>query len=97
MGGNECYQRNHSVWIFYEVFVYTGPSGDDVPRDVVRARVDPSVTSIPVQAFYYRTKMIEVELCDGLVEIGSESLQVSKINIPTSLRRIHDRAFWGSL
>jgi hypothetical protein len=30
-----------------DVFVYTGAGGDEVPDDVVRVRVDPSVTSIP--------------------------------------------------
>ena len=38
-----------------EVIIYTGrPGGDDVPRDVARVRVDPSVTSIPARAFYER-------------------------------------------
>jgi hypothetical protein len=34
-----------------EVFVYTGPGGDDVPQNVVRVRIDPSVTSIHDEAF----------------------------------------------
>ena len=34
-----------------EVFVYTGPGGVDVPQDVVRVRIDSSVTSIPYEAF----------------------------------------------
>jgi hypothetical protein len=45
-----------------EVFVYTGDVGAAVPRDVVRVRVDPSVTSIPARAFDRRTKLAEVEL-----------------------------------
>jgi len=85
-----------------EVFVYTGPGGDDVPRDVVRFRVDPSVTSIPARAFVGRTKLAEVELCEGLVEIGDNSFawcyhSITRIIIPNSLRRIHDRAFQYSL
>jgi hypothetical protein len=84
------------------VFVYTGPRGEGVPRDVVRVRVDPSVTSIPADAFYERKKLAEVELCEGLVEIGAQSfddceLSITKINIPTSLRRIGDDAFISSL
>ena len=51
-----------------EVFVYTGPGGDDVPQDVARVRVDPSVTSIPYRAFYLRKKLTEVELCEVRVE-----------------------------
>jgi len=85
-----------------EVFVYTGEGGIAVPRDVFRARVDPSVTSIPAQAFNQRKKLAEVELCEGLVEIGDCSFDwcdhsITKINIPNSLRRIKDYAFAGSL
>jgi hypothetical protein len=53
-----------------EVFIYTGNGGERVPDDVVRVRVDPSVTSIPVCAFYERKKLTEVEMCEGVVEIG---------------------------
>jgi hypothetical protein len=47
--------------------------------------------------------LTEVELCEGLVEIWGVVLQVwcgisfTKINIPISLRRINDYAFYGSL
>jgi hypothetical protein len=83
-------------------FVYTGEGGNDVPQNVVRVRVDPSVTSIPAKAFHGRKKLAEVELCEGLVEIGEESFggcdhSITKINIPTSLRRINDWAFRYSL
>jgi len=85
-----------------EVFVYTGPRGIDVPQNVVRVRVDPSATSIPTRAFFQRKKLAEVELCEGLVEIGAESFfwcnhSITKINIPNSLRRINDWAFYYSL
>jgi dextranase len=88
-----------------DVFVYTGPGGDDVPqapRDVVRVRVDPSVTSIPAHEFRYRKKLIEVVLCEGLVEIGYNSFacchnSIMKIIIPNSLRRINKSAFNFSL
>ena len=36
-----------------EVFAYTQP-GAEVPDDVVRVRVDPSVTFLPAQAFFGR-------------------------------------------
>jgi hypothetical protein len=83
-------------------FVYTGPRGEGVPRDVVHVRVDPSVTSIPPHAFYERKKLAEVELCEGLVDIGEYSFwwcdhSITKINIPNSLRRINDWAFGRSL
>jgi hypothetical protein len=46
--------------------------------------------------------LTEVELCEGLVEIGDRAFRhcyhsITKINIPNSLRRINDCAFWGSL
>ena len=84
------------------VFVYTGPGGEGVPRDVVRIRVDHSVSWIPALAFLGRNKMAEVELCEGLVEIGESSFgycyhSITKINTPNSLRRINNYAFWNSL
>jgi hypothetical protein len=85
-----------------EVFVYTGPSGEKVPDDVVRVLVDPSVSSIPVSAFRFRKKLTEVELGEGLVEIGEQSFEdcdhsITKINIPTTLRRICRDTFSNSL
>jgi hypothetical protein len=85
-----------------EVFVYTGEGGAEVPQNVVRLRVDPSVTSIHAKALYQRKRLTEVELCEGLIEIGEQSfrqceLSIRKITIPASLRRICDRAFSFSL
>jgi hypothetical protein len=82
-------------------FVYT-PGGERPSRDVVRVRVDPSVTSIPDNAFNQRNKLTKVELCEGLVEIGRSSFgwcdrSITKINIPTSLRRINESSFNHSL
>ena len=75
-----------------EVFVYTGEGGESPPHNVVRVRVDPSVTSIPAYAFDGRKKLAEVELSEGLIVIGAESFRwckhsITRINIPTSLRR----------
>ena len=85
-----------------EVFVYTGPGGESPPRNIVRVRVDPFVTSIPANAFNERTKLTELELCEGLVEIRAGSFgycnhSIWKINIPTSLKRIRGDAFNNSL
>jgi hypothetical protein len=85
-----------------EVFVYTGEGGGRAPKNVVHVRVDPSVASIRASAFYQRTKLAEVELCEGLMEIGTSSFgscdhSITKINIPVSLRRINDYAFFRSL
>ena len=51
-----------------EVFVYT--DGVEVPEDVVRVRVHPSVRVISNSAFARRQKLEEVELCEGLLKIG---------------------------
>jgi hypothetical protein len=85
-----------------EVFVYMGEGEADAPRDVVRVMVDPSVTSIPANVFSGRRELAEVELCEGVVEIGEQSFgycdrSIRKINIPNSIRRIKDCAFGGSL
>jgi hypothetical protein len=40
------------------------------PQNVVRVRVDPSVALIPNGTFYKCMKLTEVELCEGLVEMG---------------------------
>jgi hypothetical protein len=85
-----------------EVFVYTGERGESPPQNVVCVRVDPSVTSIPTNAFYERKKLTEVELCEGVVEIGYRSFaecehSITKIVIPNSLRRIDEDAFTVSL
>jgi len=82
------------------VFVYMGEGGEIVAHDVVRVRVDPSVTSIPAEAFSQRKNLTEVEL--GVVEIGDSSFtdsnnSITKINIPSSLRRINDWALYYSL
>jgi hypothetical protein len=101
-----------------EVYVYTGEvygslvvslltgGGAEVPRDMVhqgvRVRVDPSITSIPELLFSQCKKLAEVELSDGVVEIGEGSFgwcdhSITKITIPNSLRRICDDAFVASL
>jgi hypothetical protein len=80
-----------------------GPVGRNVvPQHVVRVRVDPSATSIPARAFEGRKKLTEVELCEGVVEIGGGAFMycshsITTIDIPTSLRRINDGAFYFSL
>jgi len=95
MSDNETNMNN-------ETFVYMG--GDMVvPQDVVRVRVHPSVTVIPEKAFYQRSRLREVELCDGLLEIGNYAFSngllfsggnsLTQISIPSSVRTIGDNAF----
>ena len=78
-----------------ELFVYT--EGAVVPEDVVRVRVHPSVTVIPENAFSQREKLEEVELCDGLLEIGQYAFHkcnsLKSIAIPSTVTIIHRHAF----
>jgi hypothetical protein len=63
-----------------DIFIYTGARGERVPDNVVRALVNPSVTLIPVRAFNQRKKLTEVELCEGIVEIGLSSFGCCYLN-----------------
>jgi len=77
------------------VFIYT--EGVEVPMNVVRVRVHPSVTVIPEKAFKERTKLEEVELCEGLLEIGAQAFEycnkLKRINIPSTVAIIEGWAF----
>jgi len=79
-----------------EVFVYT--EGVVVPEDVARVRVHPSITIIPENTFYKRQKLKEVELCEGLLEIGSHAFfdceELTEIRIPSTVTIIHEKAFF---
>ena len=70
-----------------------------VSDDVVRVRVHPSVTVIPQRAFYNKEKMEEVELCDGILEIGAWTFcgckSLKHIFIPSTVTMIRPRAFSG--
>jgi len=82
-----------------DVFVYT--EGVEVPSDVVRVRVHPSVTVIPEKAFEGRHNLEEVELCEGLLEIGPKAFMccaaLANIPIPTTLKRIDNQVFAGGV
>ena len=61
--------------------MYTGrQGGNKVPQDVVRVRVNPSVPSIPAEAFEERKKLTEVELCEGLMESFSTQREKAQTN-----------------
>ena len=70
-----------------DVFVYT--TGSIIPDEVVRARVHPSITVIPQKAFMYCRKLEEVELSEGLLEIGVEAFHdcigLKRITIPSTV------------
>ena len=78
-------------------FVYMGEGGPRVPYDVVRVRVHPSVTIIPDRAFQDRNKLEEVELYEGLLEIGKYAfdncISLKRVKIPSTVTLIGDGAF----
>ena len=83
-----------------EVFVYM--EGEEVPRDVIRAQVHPSITVIPEGAFQSRHKLEEIELCEGLTEIGRcaffQCSSLKHVNIPSTVKTIGKYAFcWAPL
>ena len=77
------------------VFVYT--EGVIVPDDVVHVRVHPSVTVIPAYTFVQRKKLEEVELCEGLLEIGvgafMECTSLKRVAIPSTMTSISGSGF----
>ena len=81
-----------------DVFIYMGEGGPVVPHDIVRVRVHPSVTVIHPSAFEERRQLEEVELCDGLLEIGgrafSECTSLKRITIPSTVITIRFEAFF---
>jgi hypothetical protein len=72
-----------------EVFVYTGEGGAEVPDDVVRVRVDPSVTSIPANSFYQCKKLAEVELCEASWKLGNGPSVVAATQLRSSTSPTH--------
>mmetsp|Transcript_24212 Transcript_24212/g.59277 ORF Transcript_24212/g.59277 Transcript_24212/m.59277 type:complete len:170 (-) Transcript_24212:340-849(-) len=79
-----------------EIFLYVG-GHQTVPKDIVRARIDPSVKIIKELAFKKCKKLKDVEFCEGLEEIGDgafcycESLE--SIRMPSTTRVIGLCAF----
>jgi len=82
-----------------DVFVYMGAGGPVAPRDIVRVRVHPSVTIIPEATFQGCNKLEEVELSEGLLEIGEQAFRyctaLKHINIPSTVTMIRLHAFSG--
>jgi len=79
-----------------DVFVYTG--GEMVvPYDVVRIRVHPSVTRISNEIFCNHEYLQEVELSEGLLEIGqfafSDCVELKRIKIPSTVTQIECCSF----
>jgi len=81
-----------------DVFVYMGGDWVNIPRHVSRLRVHPSVNVIPEQSFGHLRQLEEVELCEGVLEIGEGAFagceSLKQISIPSTLKRIGQHAFY---
>ncbi|KAL7524132.1 hypothetical protein ACHAXR_000449, partial [Thalassiosira sp. AJA248-18] len=68
-----------------------------IPEGVTCVRVDPSLTRIPPRTFQGLGKLEEVELCEGVEEIGDHAfwgcVSIRRITIPSTVARIHNYAF----
>jgi len=80
-----------------DIFLYVG-GNQEVPKDVVRARIDPSVKIINEEAFSQCKALREVEFCEGLEEIGDGAFCCCKsleyIRTPSTTRVIGEEAFY---
>ena len=78
-------------------FVYTGQHPSEVPRDVTHVRVDPSVISIGERAFYDCEHLEEVELYQGLRDVGDRAFRncrrLVRVAFPSTVRSIDESAF----
>ena len=82
----------------YKVYIYTGEEDTSLfIHKVIRAKVDPSVTVIPQGTFSAGVKLEEIELCEGLLEIGDgtfyECESLGNIVIPSTVTTIGMEAF----
>lgn len=82
----------------YKVYIYTGEEDTSLfINKVIRAKVDPSVTVIPQGTFSAGVKLEEIELCEGLLEIGDGTFEccesLGNIVIPSTVTTIGMEAF----
>ena len=92
--------RHRKLCKKYKVFIYTGVERDltQIPKNVIRAKIDPSVTVIPEGLFTCNLQLQEVELCEGLLEIREGAFDgctnlATTIIIPSTVISIGDEAF----
>jgi hypothetical protein len=76
-----------------EVFVYSGEGGAAAPQDVVRVRVDPSVTSIPALAFYPRKKLARWSCVKTSWKLGVDPSRIATIQLRISTSPTHSGGF----
>jgi len=78
-------------------FVYTGQ--ENVPDGVIRVRVHPSIRVIRARAFFRQSRLIAVELHDGIEVIDFSAFgdcrSLREMLFPPSVRAIKDQAFYN--
>ena len=71
----------------------------DIPRDVMHVRVDPSVTEIYPCTFQKLRHLVHVELCEGLKSIHTQAFKgcrsLHSIRIPSTVNFICPDVFKG--
>jgi hypothetical protein len=74
-------------------------AGMMVPKSVTHATVDPAVEHIPENAFQDCTRLVEVQLHEGLRLIWAGAfrncMSLPRIHIPSSVTDIGDGAFYS--
>ena len=79
-------------------FIYRGQPKSEIPRDITRLRIDPSVKVIGRWAFSACRQLAEVELCDGLERIEEHAFRGCKslknMHIPSTVKEIDEKAFY---
>jgi hypothetical protein len=80
------------------IYVYNGV--DSVPSTAIQVRVEPSITEIPFEAFFWhsaQSHLTTVELPEGLEKIGSHAFahcsNLEMINIPSTVRVMEKAVF----
>ena len=80
-------------------FLYTGQGYFGIPRKVTNTRIDPSVEVISARAFEGCKHLVKVNLCEGLLQIGSRAFcyctSLNYLTIPSTVNRIGFEAFKG--
>jgi hypothetical protein len=80
-------------------FLYMGQSRDDIPQNVTRVKVDPSVREIRSLAFCNCSQLRNVELNEGVerIEYGAffDCTSLTSIRIPSTVKQIGKMAFHG--
>ena len=91
-------KANDSVSNGRHLFIYMG-QGSTMSMDVTHVRAHPSARVIADRGYSRCVKLVEVEPCGGLEEIGFHAFSnwksLKRITIPSSVRSMNSWALWG--